>query len=146
MASKEFQMSISGDQQVLATLKALGEAAQPAMLAALREEGQELLNDSLQLVPVDLGTLQGSGTVKSIDGSSPEVIVGYGGAAAPYALTVHENPRSGKTGGVGPSGQKYKHWASIGQWKYLEQPFKERASGFASRIAVLLRQRLTRGG
>lgn len=53
------------------------------------------------------------------------VILGYGGASAPYALSVHENPRSGKTGGVSPSGRKYKRWARVGEWKFLETPVKK---------------------
>ncbi len=146
MSSKLFEISLSGDKQVMDLLKALGEQAQPTMQAALHVEGQELLNDSLALVPVDTGALQGSGTIKDVDGSVPTVTVGYGGPAAPYALATHENPRSGRTGGIGPSGQKYKHWASIGQWKFLEQPFKERTAGFTDRIAASLRKTLLRDG
>jgi hypothetical protein len=61
-------------------------------------------------------------------------------------LAVHENPRSGHTGGVSPSGGRYKHWASVGQWKYLEQPFKERAPSFAARMTTIIRNILLRGG
>ncbi len=141
--SKQFELTLDGMPQVLSTLKALAAEADPAMRAALVQEGTLLMADSQKLVPRDLGTLAGSGTVQEETGTSiPSVLVGYGGAAAPYALSVHENPRSGKTGGVSPSGQKYKHWAKVGQWKYLEEPFKARTAGFADRVAGSLRARL----
>ena len=52
---------------------------------------------------------------------------------AVYAWTVHENKRSGKTGGESPSGAKYRApagsneiaFASKGQWKFLESAMKE---------------------
>ena len=144
---KEFTITVTGTEQVLATLKALGEQAGPAMQAALYEEGHLLLADSQALVPVDQGTLKGSGTVQVEEGANrPTVIVGYGGAAADYALSVHENPRSGKTGGVSPSGKKYKHWAQVGEWKFLEGPWKQRMTGFSDRIAASLRATLLKGG
>jgi len=64
----------------------------------------------------------------------PQAQIGY---SAVYALTVHENPRAGKTGGVSPSGKAYSAgrttggrkstrvvWAEKGNWKFLENPFK----------------------
>ena len=49
--------------------------------------------------------------------------------------SVHENPRSGKTGGVSPSGKKYYPrpgypvpYSQVGQWKYLETPARIAAS------------------
>ncbi len=145
MALKQFDLTLSGQNDVLRALTQLADDAEPAMHAALFAEGTTLMAESQQLVPRDLGTLAGSGTVQEEPGASvPTVLVGYGGAAAPYALSVHENPRSGKTGGVSPSGQQYKHWAKVGQWKYLEQPFKARTAGFSDRIAKTLRLRLLR--
>ena len=147
MSSKTFTMTVTGTEQVLATLKSLGEQATPAMLKALRTEAEELLAESQALVPVMDGTLKGSGTVvEDLKANVPTLIVGYGGSAVPYALSVHENPRSGKTGGVGPRGQKYKKWAHVGQWKYLEQPWKQRMTGFTDRIAASLKATLLKGG
>lgn len=143
----EFTLKLEGLEKVLANLKELGEAEPNTMLGALFEEGTMLLNESQDLVPVDLGPLRASGTVQEDKAASaPTVLVGYGGAAVPYALSVHENPRSGKTGGVSPSGQKYQHWAKVGQWKYLETPFKARTKGFTSRIAGYLKRSLLKGG
>ena len=57
------------------------------------------------------------------------VIVGAGGPAAPYALSVHENPRSGETEGISPEGKQYypkpgqkRSYSVVGSWKYLEFP------------------------
>jgi hypothetical protein len=140
-------MTVTGTEQVMKALTELRQEATPAMQKALRTEAQELLAESLVLVPVMDGALQGSGTVKEdLSASVPTLLVGYGGAAAPYALSVHENPRSGKTGGLSPSGKKYKKWAHVGQWKYLEQPWKARMTGFADRIAAHLKATLLKGG
>ncbi len=137
-------MTVEGSLQVRQTLRELGKEATPALRKALYEEGNELINEADKLVPRDTANLAQSKFV-TIGTGEPEVIVGYGGAAAPYAVVVHENPRSGITGGVSPQGKPYKHWAAVGQWKYLEQPFKERISGFTSRIAESLRRSLLKG-
>ena len=49
------------------------------------------------------------------------------GFSAAYALKTHENPRSGNTGGVSPSGKPYPEgsYAKVGQYKFLETPLKE---------------------
>ena len=138
----EFTMKIEGILEVTKALQDLGAQAEPAMRAALLDEGNALRDEADKLVPVDTSQLINSGFTKAVQGSTPEVDVGYGGAAAPYAVVVHENPRSGKTGGLSPSGKPYKRWAKVGQWKYLEKPFKERVAGFTDRIAASLRMRL----
>lgn len=52
-----------------------------------------VLDESQKIVPVDFGTLKGSGMVKEpkVDSRGIEVEITYGGAAAPYAGYVHEN-------------------------------------------------------
>ena len=142
----QFTMTLEGSLDVAKALKELGDQAEPALRAALYEEGNALLNDSKAVCPVDTTRLITSGYVKPATAQDLEVVVGYGGAAAPYALTVHENPRSGKTGGVSPSGRAYKHWASVGEWKYLERPFIARVFGYYDRIAQSLRRSLLKGG
>jgi hypothetical protein len=42
-------------------------------------------------VPYENGDLQRSGVVEASVGRIPEVLIGYGGNAAPYALVQHEN-------------------------------------------------------
>lgn len=107
-------------------LAALQQRSVAALAAGMYQEALAIMRDSqTNYCPVDTGNLKNSGHVEfpKIDGTNVSVRMGYGGAAAPYAAIVHENPRAGKTGGVSPSGRKYKHWARVGQWKYLERPF-----------------------
>lgn len=138
----QMTLHVEGQLEVLKILQQLGERAPVAMQAALNEEANGLLNDADQLVPRDTANLANS----KFQRETPDgVEVGYGGAAAPYALATHENPRSGRTGGVSPSGKPYTHWAAVGQWKYLEQPFKARMTGFTSRIAAMLQRTLLKG-
>lgn len=58
-------------------------------------------------------------------GRAPTVAVGY---SAVYALSVHENPRAGKTGKPGAS--------TVGVWKFLETALKANAS----RILEIIRK------
>jgi hypothetical protein len=146
--SQTFEMTVGGSKEVAAALRQLEGKAFPSLRAALFQEANALVNDSKALCPVDTGNLINSAftyEAGSVLTHHPEFLVGYGGAAAPYALAVHENPRAGKTGGVGPSGQHYKHWAQVGQWKYLETPFKARTAGFAIRVATFLKTQLLGG-
>ena len=143
----QFTMTIDGGLEVQKLLQQLGDQATPTMQAALYQEGTDLLNEADLLVPRDTGTLAGSKfQTEAVEGAMPVVTVGYGGAAAPYAVAVHENPRSGQTGGVSPSGRLYEHWAAVGEWKYLETPYKARLAGFTDRLAAFLRARLMKGG
>ena len=75
-------------------------------------------------VPVMDGQLRASGVVLPVErsGDLHTLTMGFGGPAAPYAIRTHENPRAGKTGGVSPSGRRYKKWAQVGAWKFLEGP------------------------
>ena len=81
-----------------------------------------LQRESVKEAPKDLGNLHSSKFIRMM--GTPVKPVGWVGYSAVYALAVHENPRSGKTGGKSPSGRPYKHWARRGKWKYLEDPYK----------------------
>lgn len=98
--------------------------------AAVYQTAEWIMDKSRDLVPVDTGALRASAFVELpvVEGLKVTVTFGYGGVSAGYALMVHENPRSGKTGGVSPTGEKYKSWAKVGQWKYLEIPFQDAKS------------------
>lgn len=92
---------------------------------ALRNEAQEVLAKSRDLVPVDTGALKASGRVRPEVGvyevgGSMEVQITYGGTAVDYAVYVHENLFS-----------NHVH----GQSKYLEIPLIQQAYGLAGRIA-----------
>lgn len=75
-------------------------------------------------VPVMDGQLRATGVVLPVEvsGDTLTLTLGFGGPAAPYAVKTHENPRAGKTGGVSPSGRRYKKWARVGGYKFLEAP------------------------
>ena len=92
--------------------------------AALRTEGERIMTDSKRnYVPVYQGTLRASGHVQgpTLRRNSAEVTLGYGGAAAAYALVQHERT-------------DYAH--TVGQSKYLERPVHNAAQGFARRLDV----------
>ena len=98
-----------------------------ALGRSIFQEAEEIMADSKsKYVPVVTGTLRNSGFVQlpRIGRSKVSIVLGYGGAAQKYALRVHENPRTGKTA----SGSK------VGQWKYLEVPFREKSKGMGARI------------
>lgn len=123
-----FEISVSGTERLQAVFQELGAEAPRATGDALYQWGASVMQDSrANYVPVDTGVLRASGHVEQpvVRGTQASVRFGYGGVAAPYALSVHENPRAGKTGGVSPSGRPYRHWARVGEWKFLETPMKQ---------------------
>lgn len=139
-----FRVKITGQKRLAAALKKYRGNLHTAVSGAIFEEGSDLLDESKRRVPVDTGNLRASGFVSHPAPSrgGVKVTVGYGGTAAPYAWQVHENPRSGKTGGIGPAGQHYKTYAATGGWKYLEAPFMERRAGVSARVASRIWRRL----
>lgn len=133
-------VNVTGLDEVLKNLAAYGENARKAADAAVYEEAQAIEQASVtQYVPVDTGQLRSDmafvDTVKH-EGEIVSCTFGYRG---PYAASVHENPRAGRTGGVSPSGRKYKHWATVGQWKFLETPLLEAENGMLNRLADRMR-------
>jgi len=103
---------------------ARAETVNKALSRAMFAEATTVLNESKKIVPVDLGTLKNSGKVKKpqVGKKGVSVDITYGGAAAPYALYVHEDPDAqhdpGKT------------------YKYLERPFLAHADKFARNVKV----------
>lgn len=95
----------TGFRELSQRFRTLEAALVPALAAALHERAQVLLVTSQPLVPVVTGALQQSGQVFSpeINGAEIAVAVTYGANDVPYAHSVHENLRSGHTGGFSPS-------------------------------------------
>jgi len=125
------KVKMLGGKKLFAQLKKYPGVAQLAVATGLFAEGTKILNDSKELVPVDTGTLRASGIVfppSLNERGNLSVDIGYGGPAAPYALRVHENPNAGVGSGVG-------------QWKYLEQPFRERSQGMNKRMLNRVRNK-----
>ncbi len=128
----------SSGRSLADTLARYGEAAAIPLGKALYAEANDIVNASVDLVPVDTGTLKGSHYVAppQREGSVISVTFGYGGPAArinpksgessdAYALYVHEDLEANHPRG--------------GQPKYLEQPFLEAQEGMADRISARLR-------
>lgn len=132
MASKTIRVTVDGLSTALNRLQELGDRAPEAAGILLKEFADtQVVAPAKDLVPVMTGDLRASIQTSEpvVKGTSVSVTVSAGGSAAPYALAVHENPRSGKTGGYSPSGRKYKDWARVGEWKYLERPALAAANG-----------------
>ena len=117
---------LRGSAALRRELKRRGSAAQKALARALFLEGEQIMAKSKRLVPVDTGALRSSGHVQLpvIRGKKVTVVLGYGGAAALYAVFVHE--------------KQARHNPPT-QWKYLEQPLNEAIPGMAGRLAKRIR-------
>lgn len=103
------------------TLRALPEAALLGAAAGLYQEAEAIMTDSKEIVPFDLGVLSDSGFVDPWrDGDTVYVMMGYGGAAAAYALIQHEDLTLRH-----PNGREA---------KYLEKPLMARVPDMSSRI------------
>lgn len=93
---------------------------------ALYMVAEEIMTDAKQnYVPVVSGNLRGSGFVEQpkITPGKITVTLGFGGVAAPYAVTVHEYPKA-----VGQ-----------GKNKYLTRPINAAAPDIAKRVAAFIR-------
>jgi hypothetical protein len=64
-----------------------------------------------------------------------EVHVGY---SAFYSPLAHENPRTGNTGGISPSGYIYPEgtYSTVGQWKFLQMAIQNNMNKLLSWIAT----------
>jgi hypothetical protein len=113
---------VSGGDEFARKMRQAPDLAMLALKAALFEEQSAVIAEAQTRTPVDTGTLRGSGTVlpPEQNGSQVEVVAGFGGAAQQYAIRQHED-------------LSLSH--SVGQAKFLEQPFLERAPKIPSNIA-----------
>lgn len=95
---------------------------------ALYLVAEEIMTDAkMNYVPVVTGDLRRSGFVQKptiTPNRGVEVVLGFGGSAAPYALKVHEMPAS---------------WGQ-GKNKYLSKPINAAAPKIASRMAFFIRK------
>ena len=130
-------IEIAGVAEWHSKLKAMSPAVFTAMVKSAYESFEGVMTTAKEeYVPVDSGALRSTGTVlpPEVSGQSAKITMGFGGPAAPYALSVHENPRAGKTGGISPSGKPYESWARTGGWKYLETPLKAATGEIAAKM------------
>jgi hypothetical protein len=107
-----------------------GVRAAKALGQALYREGALAFAASQREVPVDTGILKNSGilTRPYMDGGYLVVDISYGGAAADYALTVHEDMESRHNEGT--------------KAKYLEDPVKRQVVGMGDRLLLQVRRGL----
>ena len=148
----EFDFDMQKLGQVRSALAALGDKQDAAIEAVLTEEAEDVIAAADEIVPADIGNLKGSKFVAppEVQGSGfnryVTVELGYGNTGTLYAASVHENPRSGQTGGKTPSGGTRKTWAKVGQWKYLETPWLASSTGWLDRVGNKLWERVRGGG
>ena len=117
------KQTIEVDSKELAKIPIRGGAlAGVALSAALYKEAATIFEESQDQVPLDTGNLRASGKLglPQVQGNELVVEITYGGAAADYALLVHEDMertyRNGKKS------------------KYLEDPAKRRLEGMSGRL------------
>ena len=120
---------MKGVAEMTALLKKVAAKFPDRVAAAIYQEAQIEMTESKRRCPVDVsenaphpGQLRASGTVHEPErhGKNISVTLSYGGAAANYAVFVHENPDA---------------FHKVGQWKYLESVLNESRSTMAARIA-----------
>jgi hypothetical protein len=122
-------IKLTGVKEAVARLKGIERVTPTALADALYVEGELIMTTSKRSwVPVDLGTLRASGRVERprISGSNVSVELGFGGAAAAYALIQHERTDFNHPG--------------QGRAKYLEGPVKEAAPTIGRKIARRLQR------
>lgn len=111
-------IELVGLEKVIKTTQRI-EGGEQVLAQAMYAEATVILNESKRIVPVDTGNLRASGRVErpAVGNGKASVEISYGGAAAPYALIVHEVPPN--SGGRWGTGMTHK----AGQtFKYLEIP------------------------
>ena len=123
------EATVTGANKISALLKAHKDKAVQALKKELYLEAEGIMTQSKELVPVDTGTLKGSGTVKLPREENGVVVqeLGFGGPAANYAVFVHENTVV---------------FHKVGMAKFLEIPFRQAERGIVDRIAAGMQKTL----
>ncbi len=120
--------TLTGVQAFLNALGATESRVRVAAGVAMRKEGDTIMRRSkAEFVPVEYGTLKGSGQVTGPDRDAGEIVVtlSFGGGAQDYALYQHEmelyHPKPPRVG-------KFRA-------KYLQTPVMEAQKGMTERLA-----------
>ena len=106
--------------------KKVGGLVKGPLPRAMRSVGEIWMTEAKRRTPVKYGVLRSSGHVEgpAWDGGYLVITLKFGGPAANYAASVHEN-------------LKVKH--KVGQSKYLESVTKERRAGWSREVASFLK-------
>lgn len=113
MADKSFSIEFPRLPETVAKMARLTGLGSRQMAASAFSQAEEVMTRAKELCPVDTGTLRSTGHVvpPENNGNGFEIVLGFGGPAAEYALIVHENLDARHTEGQ--------------QAKYLETPLNE---------------------
>lgn len=128
--AKIVKFRLKGVKQLERNLRRLGDRAEHVLGRGLYEEGEDIMGNSKEIVPVRFGVLKSSGKVdlpEKVRGLI-RVVLSYGGAAKAYAIYVHENLTA-------------RHKPPT-RAKYLEEPFKRAQAGIVGRLARRIRHEL----
>jgi hypothetical protein len=128
MAKKTMSIDLYGSEDLLEKFARMGRDSTAVVGRVLYNYANDVFNRSQYLVPVDTGALRSSGRVEApvLEGFAVVVSIKYGGAAAPYALWVHEVPPPEEAA----SGERTAYHLPPTQWKYLEQPLLDTIEDF----------------
>lgn len=119
--------AITGVNEMLAKIKGIANSFPDRVGAALYQEAQVEMTEAKRRCPVDTGKLRASGQVSKPEreGRRISVTLSFGGAAADYAIYVHENLEANHASP--PFGG--------GQAKFLESVLNESQPYMAERLA-----------
>lgn len=129
MASKKaarVQIDQRSLRRVIGKIHLKGEEMKRKAATFLFQRGEEVMEESKRECPVDTGTLRSSGFVQPPDVERGEmsVLLGYGGAAAEYAVFVHEDLTA-------------RH--PVGKAKFLEDPIRREVPRLARDLADFIK-------
>ena len=135
-------VKLEGIEDVKRILKNASPKIRIAVNQEIHKIATEILNESRALVPHDKGILSGSATLRAGGAGSRTVMsqtIEYGGPAAPYALTQHENlyyfhPARAR-GGSSPGTPGETRGA-----KYLEWPVKRKRKTLVPRLIAAIKR------
>lgn len=135
-----FNVRLIGLNKVIA-LANKADGLGPVIQRAIHAEATTVLNESKRIVPVATGNLRASGKVENPQklGTRYSIEVTYGGAAAPYALFVHEIPPN--SGGRWGTGNKHKPGKTF---KFLEIPANAHRDKFVTNVKARIADYLRR--
>jgi hypothetical protein len=126
-------VNIVGKKAFDKRLRMLAERYPRAMGAALHQEAAIIFAASQRIVPVDTGRLRASGIVPPPEFNGSGNITQRIAYGTDYALALHS-----------PKTRTY-NFHGTGQTNYLKQPFQEKLSGLARRLAKRTEQNEAQG-
>ena len=124
----KMSMTVTGLNDVKRRLQLANGRAKQAVGAGLYGVANNVMTAAKRIVPVDVGTLKGSGyvTMPENKGNNITVEEGFGGAAKDYAVVQHERTDYRHPGG--------------GEAKYLEKPMMEQTGAFKHDVTAIARK------